>query len=341
MALRLQALRAALIAAVVGVSGCTAQHPHVQETQTPDPPVVAPSSVRTPGTPESSATASPQVAADPLALQRGASDAFGPLPLEAYGQSASERYSLETTVDALADRCMSEFGFAATTPVRSLEDVLVEERESRNRLFGVVDVDQARVSGYLPASVVRANAADPDPPQSEAFSFVLTGVRDRDSPEDQTESPGEVDGKAIPPNGCLGQAREQVYGTNSSMMPFVLAPNLRKEAWFAAQQDPRVRGADEEWKQCMAARGFSRNSVWDDNDQFLDTPEPERPTELERQMAVADAECNNSVGYVQAYYKVLVELENVVIEKNQLALTEERQAIEASLTRANELAKDN
>lgn len=326
---------------MLGASGCSAGGlPAPQEPSAPGlPPSTSPDQPVTTGA--STAPEESSAGSDVLEIQRNATDAFGPLPLEAFGQTRAERYVMETTIDALADDCMKEFGFAPSAAPESLEVVEIEERESRNRLFGIIDVDQARVSGYLPAWVVRSNARGTEEPADPAYVFVLTGKRDGDSNEDQTTSPGEVGGKAIPPNGCLGAAREKVYGTNSEMMPFLFQPTLAKEMWLEAQQDKRVLDAESQWKECMGARGFPRDSMWNTDNEFLDIPEDERPTDTEILAAVADAECNLAADYASTYYEVLVELENQAIEDNQLALVEERQEIEAALARANDLAREN
>lgn len=323
--------------ALAAIAGCSAGEPSPEPSE---PPVTFGGT-----SPDASASESAEPSEEEVwSLQRNATDAFGPLPLEAYEPSVAEDYLLTTTADALADECMAEFGFESRSSSRPLEELEIEHREGRNRLFGVIDVEQARETGYLPAYIVAANtrhASDTSAPDP-AHEFVYTGLPEGiTSPEDQTESPGEVDGKAIPPNGCLGQAREQVYGSSTTMMHFVFADDLDTGAWFDAQVDQRVVAAEQAWVACMRERGFSVNSMWNDDSLFLDVPDEERPTEEERQMAVADAECNLDVGYAEVYYEVLVEYENQAIEDNQLALTEEREELDRTLAHANELAKDN
>lgn len=239
---------------------------------------------------------------DLFSVQRNATDAFGPLPLEAFRPTIAENYLLDSAVYALVDECMAEFGFPpmAADVVGNFEEQVIIERESRNRLFGIVDVDQAAVSGYLPAWVLVSNKQDREKAlgrgefseSSTAQEFVRTGLKPGDGPDDQTASPGEIDGKEVPPNGCVGQAREQVYETNTIMARFTFGQDLHLSVWDEAAVDPRTVAVDKKWQTCMADAGFQMGAKWDWDDRFTGIPETERPTEEERRQAVADATCN-------------------------------------------------
>lgn len=307
----------------------------------PTPSGTAPASSAATGQPSASTSASPgAVDPDPYALQRTAKDAFGPLPLEAYEPTTAEKYLLDSAVSALADECMAGFGFPAEGGHGTLEDAEISHREARNRLFGVIDVEQARLTGYLPAWVVVSGSHEKAGDLSEARDFVHTGAKPGDTPADQTASPGEVDGRAIPPNGCVGEARVQVYGSNTRAMHFILAADLSRSVWDRSVADATARATEQRWKECLAQAGFQKEDMWSWDDRFDHIPESQRPNDEERRMAVADATCNNEVGYSQTLYKIEVEGEKEAIEKNQLALNEERAALDQALARANDLTKE-
>lgn len=324
----------AVISLAVGAVGCTGgPGPAPEPTAPPSPSDEA--SVAT--------SAATDNAADPFAIQRNAKDLFAPLPLDAYRLTTAERYQLDSAIKVLVDRCMADFGFPPGEELRPLEELVIDEREARNRLYGLTDVEQAKVTGLLPASVLASNSR-PKEKEDPTKIFVLLGSKDGESVEDQTESPGEIDGKAIPPNGCLGDARKKIYGTNSTMINFVVAGDLTFAVSEKAGADPKVVAAEKNWVSCMAGRGYSVQGMKDDTERDKATAglkEEERPTKEEIQLAVAEAECNNEVGYHTVANQVNVELQNKAIEEHQLALTEERQRIDDVLAKANEVLKEN
>lgn len=348
---RHRATTAGLVSAalLVTLTGCSPGSPEPPKTP---PGTVSPDASGTPTISEDAGTDSPSP--DIYSVQKGATDKFGPLPLEAYMVTTTETYLLESTIDALTNQCMARFGFDPVMKTRPLEERIIIDREARNRLFGILDIAQAELTGYLPAWAVEANTSLPEKrgttsAQEAVTVFVLTGVGDdQDAASadqtgaDQTKSPGEIDGQPVPPNGCFGEARGKVYGTSTRAMHFVFAHDLAVAAWQEAQADPRVVKADEEWQKCMRDRGFTVGPLWGKENaaRFLGLPEESRPSEEERKMAVSDIECKQAVNYASIYFDTLVERERQAIEDNQLALAEERTGIDKALDRANQLAKE-
>lgn len=326
----------AVISLVVGVAGCTGG------------PGPAPGSTSPPLSSPSDASASTSAAegsnADPFAIQRNTTDLFGPLPLDAYMLNTAERYQLNLAVQALTNRCMADFGFPPEEASESLEELIIVDRESKNRRYGIADVEQAKVSGLLPAHVVWSLSREGEKKGDPARLLVELGTTDGQPMEDQTASPGEVDGKAIPPNGCLGDAREIIFGTNTTYAHFTLADDLENATAEEAAADSRVVAVENEWVSCMAGRGYRYLGMRDDTEReksYSGLKEQERPTTAEIQLAVAEAECSNQVGYPTAAYQVELELQHKIIEENQLALTEERKAIDEALVKDNEFLKEN
>lgn len=326
----------AVISFAVGVAGCTGG------------PGLGPESTEVPEALDSSSSASvvpDEGDSDPFSIQRNATDLFGPLPLEAYMLTTAERYQLNSAIQVLANRCMADFGFPPEESSDSLEELIIVDRESRNRRYGSTDVRQAKVSGLLPAHVAWSQVRNKDKAQSDpARLLVEIGSAEGLPEEDQVDSPGEVDGKAIPPNGCLGDAREKIYGTNTVVAHFVLADDLENVTAAEAAADSRVVSVEKEWVSCMNGRGYSYLGLRDDTERekvSAGLKEEERPTAAEIQLAVAEAECNGQVGYPAIAYQVEVELQNKAIEDNQLALTAEREDIDKALAKANEVLKEN
>lgn len=329
---------------LLGATGCTSAAPNPSDPGTPPAaPLASPSSADTAHGIDSSA----------LDVQRKTAGRFGPLPLDAYKPSRGEDDLLLRASRQLQSDCLAEFGFSDDRPQlpdqwdADIRDVV--DAESQDRILGHHNVEQARTTGYLPAFVVFEEEVygpgglkgTSPPPSNPALEFVLYGERPGEDPGDQIESPGEVDGVEVPPNGCAGKANLALWGSYSTIKDD-LANDLGVEAWFATAADPRMVEIERLWQQCMSGRGYAVGTLKEEDAKprpWDDVPIAQRPTEDERAMAVADAECNNEVGYADAFYVYLTEHHNRLIEENQLALAEERAELDEALAHANDLLR--
>ncbi len=326
---------------LLGTVGCASTAPRPSAPDAPGTPPAAPSASPSPTDtahgPDSSA----------LDVQRKTAGRFGPLPLDAYKPSRGESDLLSRASQQLQSDCLAGFGFSYDWPEPLPADVMgLLDAEMQDRIMGNHNVEQAKATGYVDATTAFQEATGNVKPSSEpispALEFVLYGVRQGEPDAgDQTESPGEVDGVAVPPNGCAGKANLALWGSYSTIKDD-LANDLGVEAWFATAADPRMVEIERLWQRCMSERGYAVGTFKEENAKsrpWDKVPVAERPTPDERAMAVADAECNNEVGYSDAFYVHLIEHHNSLVEENQLALAEERAELDEALARANDLLR--
>lgn len=97
-----------------------------------------------------------------------------------------------------------------------------------------------------------------------------------------------------------------------------LVSDIQAEAWWAAQEDPRVVNAFEGWSACMARSGYEYERPMDANDdpQWA-TP---RATAAEITVAKVDVACKQEVDLVAIWSQVEAEYQKSLIAQHQAAL---------------------
>ncbi len=167
----------------------------------------------------------------------------------------------------------------------------------------------------------------------------MNGFRDGESPPAGTPktSPGSVNGKAIPPGGCVSEVNNQLLGTRSIDEQFPLAGNLAVQAFQNAQADPRVLGYFSDWSTCLKKKGYNYADPFKAGVEFTRPPES-KPSAKEVQAALAVIKCKESTRLILRWQAVNIEYEKKAIEKNQLALTEERNRLDKSLAISAKIA---
>lgn len=258
-------------------------------------------------------------------------------PLDAYAQPVETIVALQRAEDILVSRCLDDFGFQ-DYPQQDYDLIAASFVEAAGRLYGITDRAIAAVYGYHPAPSQDTAAAQFE--RSEAFDFVFLGLRPGENPAqvDLTMSPGEVGGRAIPPAGCLGQARQQLTGntTRNPSESATLGRALRIEAWTSAWADSRVVEAKSEWADCMATAGYQvEDPVADTSTREGGAESQPDPSEIAQ--ALTDIDCKVAVDFVARANEVHVEYSMRAIEENQLALQESLQFNEETLFNANQV----
>jgi hypothetical protein len=102
------------------------------------------------------------------------------LPLDTYQETAAQRLTAAKAEDLLGQACMRRFGFDWQLPQR-----VPSRRNDNARRDGIFDERHAATYGYHPL---------PDPAHTAAVTM-WTG-----------KGPSQVNGHAVPPGGCLGEA---------------------------------------------------------------------------------------------------------------------------------------
>ncbi len=266
-------------------------------------------------------------------------------PLDAYIPTPEEFYLSRKAEEVLITSCMRDFGFDFSYPKRSQDQFIDVFEKTGSRLYGVTDLKTAEKLGYhLEPGTLSLNATSPggnSPAENEtspAEDFAIDGLKpgqdQSELPEVATTSPGEYQGRAIPPGGCTGAARVKLIGQATIMTQFHFGKDLQLEAFYTARRDSRVLGYFDEWSNCMQEKGYRINDPLGNRDYDVLSS---TISKAEIQEAVTDVNCKEKTQLVAKWHKVIVEYENKAIEKNQLALTEEKKKRGEMLARATEV----
>jgi hypothetical protein len=139
--------------------------------------------------------------------------------------------------------------------------------------------------------------------------------------------------------GCLGRAQHEVLGDDPTQSarfePLVAAMNALEQDQLA---DPAMAPIDAEWSECMAAAGFAGlptkqsavDAVFAQSTDYWDSGATDEPTqamragwrEYEIDVAVADFDCAETVGFADKSLAVQVARENQFVADNRAELDE-------------------
>ena len=266
------------------------------------------------------------------------------LPIDAYGLTTEEAGALARARELLVGDCLREYGFT----VDSAAAVARSERSARlmidsfglhgnKRRYGVVSMEVANKYGYhLPAKVEGGAGApitkkDADiygsGPMTPAKEMVLSG-----RPTAGSASLPEVNGKRVPPTGCIGKADSQIAKTGSTGQADLVA-RIRAESFDSSVVDPAVTKAIGTWSECMKVKGYDVKRPEDATGAFKDTAPV---TAREIAMAQADVTCKQSTGLVEAWRNVEIEYQKRKIESHAAELQAIKDSNADQLRRASE-----
>lgn len=163
------------------------------------------------------------------------------LPLDAYLASVTEVAELGSGYRALVHRCMTGYGFdfppahlpASTGPLTRNE-----------RRYGLTDPAAAATLGYRLAN--GGGPARPGLPALPAAGLdALNGAQGH-----------LVAGRALPADGCAGQARRELTARVPQGADLTLPDRLARDSFERSRQDPRVAAAIQRWAACMREQGY-------------------------------------------------------------------------------------
>lgn len=235
------------------------------------------------------------------------------------GPSPEVLATLSEAEDLLIRDCMRAGGSDWTWP----DEQVVLEQLRQQQVARRAEVDQAPVGdvAYATANGYNMDDTAPDRTQGEpggdrpanpGFGIPQGGDVDEalrllNGSGDEANVPiDESDGSLrVPGDGCEVEAQTQLYGdyvqwTRSRMAVMDrLAPTNARG--MMSEFDPDIRAADVRWAGCMVDKGwpgFDRQQdawsmVWND---YVGVGHPDAAA-VEREVAVADAECAVAVGY--------------------------------------------
>lgn len=247
---------------------------------------------------------------------------------------------------------MARFGYSY--PVRPfaerLADLRASDAQDISRMFGPTDRETARRHGFLTATMTSdervaesraAGVRDDDP----GWVLVLSGDRLGDDgglepAAAEGESPGTVDGVAIPAGGCFGEARRTLGEEVRELSYGQLANRYNIEAGDEAWGRPAYRAVVAEWSACMAEGGWKASDPLkpDDSDDqrrlVVRVNEDDPPSAEEIEFALAHIDCAERTNLVSRLQEVTDAVEAEYVEKHQLELQENRARLDEVVARA-------
>lgn len=300
------------------------------------------SCARSEDAPSNTTASTPRGSASALSSASGSASPVGdggitpplPSPLASYLLGGADLYTIQAAEGELSATCLKRFGFEPVDLGLDRDAAVAEQLQNDTRLYGITDLGEAAVYGYLPESVATGGRST-GPATSASYNFVYTGDRSGGvavpKPGEELTSPGQVGGMKIPAGGCLGEARQKLWGSPNAAIKDGVAKNLRRGAYEAALADGRVQRVFSKWSSCMASQGFSFQNPLEPDFQ-RDPASPASAAEINT--AVADIGCKKKTDLVGAWNKVDVEYQKKALEEHLLELTEEQETVEAGVKNA-------
>lgn len=223
--------------------------------------------------------------------------------------------------------CVELFGFQFAAPAwdKGPAEVPNAGQPAHYRLYGLLDIDHARVMGYHSyGENVASEAAYAAKPLPNDYVNVVAAKF----------GGGVFNGRRIPDGGCLGAAQREVEGVTDLSMPV----QLSFEAWVASKSDSRVMAAFAKWSKCMVASGYQYDNPMDANNDKQWSGATASAKEIA--VAVADVNCKVTTNLVgirmavnAAYQRMSMSQHGVELAAIKAALA--RQAATASAILAN------
>lgn len=253
-------------------------------------------------------------------------------PLVPYMLTPTETAELHYAFDAMVSVCMRSFGGSW-----SHESLARYRRAAQDQLeytmsweYGATDAHHAYTGG------------PPELPVTDGVvnQLLLQGRRDPNRggpPALETESPGEVDGRALPPGGCQGQAWRALadaggIGWGSRSVYFwSMAVDRTIEA-------PGYAEAIRPWRECMASHGYTVTDPIDDTGDIraavdrgtdMGMPYPEEVALVE-----ADVRCKSEVNLIEALTPLRMAAQQQVLDEHRSELDADRAMLDDKVARA-------
>ncbi|MDR1448322.1 MAG: hypothetical protein LBI63_05150 [Candidatus Ancillula sp.] len=268
-----------------------------------------------------------------------------------YFDSSKRSEVVNKAMDLLTAKCMKDKGF----------DYKIEKKEDSNQIstfpfqnrlvgdpdWGTTDIEYAKIYGYLPQDIAfmfyenmpGVGGANPNwakAPQEEQDRFDIAkkqeAIRSRINPEYIKAYSGD--------NGCSNTGETDFYnGLNVDASRSDQIGELRIKIKEMAADDPLFAPKLKEWSECMSPKGFSLD--------FLPGARYTKGKQIEAAnpaygpdnslLAVADAECKQQTGFIDAWHKVLDEVEERELKNNLPIFEEEKAYTDSMINRANEI----
>lgn len=205
------------------------------------------------------------------------------MPIDAYWVSAEQQNLVLRAENEAMVACMARFGLEWDVAIQEVE----VDGFAYDGLFGVTNLAEVKKYGYhAPDSGGERNPdGSMSDPVKEANTVPIT--EEEDAVSSGLTELSEVNGRKIPPGGCIAEARSEVGTQNDPVLE--LSEATIGYGAEQADKDPRVLKGFAQWSKCMARSGYTYAEPRDaNNDPSWSTPEA---SAREISVAVADVTC--------------------------------------------------
>lgn len=244
-----------------------------------------------------------------------------------------------TTV--LIDRCMRTHGFAY--PVEK-----PGQRLERDRSYGL-SVEEAGRTGYQSQSRIltlpdrEPDIAPTDPVERKRFHIALSGADDQPPVEvDDPISPGSRMGTNSA--GCNSSAQRELFGGDltAAIRHAAVAGGFLEHALHAAASDPAMDELNKRWSACMTESGwtYADPGLAISAARGLAGSYASLAAGRPREIAVADATCQQRTGYPAVRSAIEEHHMRVLLDRNAEVLAAVRESTRAAKARAADVLGD-
>lgn len=265
-----------------------------------------------------------------------------PGPLESYELTPRQEAATIYAEAVLVASCMRDRGY--TYPVPRYDDVAAFVGGMRaltdSRVYGLVNLGDAKKYGF---------SQPPFPPDympathlSKAGQQALTGRLDVRQEE------------ALPvaKRGCNDVAFTQLTGIttlgDTNVLDSTMGHQLAIQAFERAAATPAYFAVQQDWAGCMKNKGYdiadptkpATSKAYREAVKYHDFGVSARADKAESALAVAAVRCASEVDLVRRHQAQVNQYEQELLEKNQLALDEQKKMLDSAVAKALSIVSD-
>lgn len=223
------------------------------------------------------------------------------LPIEKYALSLRQLEIINNAEYLIVKWCMAGFKLSYDRPPIETEAY----PNANKRRYGLISLEGAMKFGYHVPTTTSERRKSPGSQER----VVLLG---------STDGKDKVNGKAVPRDGCIGQAKEKLRRKYQNQVGAEAAQQISTSSYQQSMRTGPVKLAFSRWAQCMKSEGFSYSSPIEALTKADLTTR--KPTKSEIHIATTDVTCKNKTKLVQVWSSEEARIQNQVITKNNAAL---------------------
>ncbi|MDX3853012.1 hypothetical protein [Streptomyces sp. AK02-01A] len=215
------------------------------------------------------------------------------LPIAEFSYSRSDLHIIRTALNQFTQDCMKRYGITYKIPDAADRNIMADRR------YGLSSLTEAAKYGYdLPTYDEPETAKG----LSNEASLVLHGTEQKNS----TGGKIRVNGLAVTPTGCAGEAQSRVSASSTDPRGAAAAQNIATSSFQESLRAPRAQKAIISWSSCMKEHGYDFKSPLEATGNLdFHKPSPS-PSESKKEIntATADVTCKNKTGLLTTWFSV-------------------------------------